>query len=333
MAKSLVTGAAGFIGRRLVESLLTAGDEVVCLDRFSSHRPDVFDGTPVEVVRGDVRDPATADRIMCNVDRVFHLASAVATRSLKESRSINVDGTRNLARAAAARITPPVFLYVSSLAAAGPNSSPATEDGPCAPVSRYGQTKLEAERALQELSDRLPVTVVRPPCVFGPGDRNLLTLYNIIKRGWNLVVFKEFSYSYLSVADLVPGVMRAAAVGKRLPPGPNPRRTGYYYLTDPESVTFLQLAEKIAVTLGRTRVRHIHVPAILAWAVGAAGEASLRLAGRRAFLNLDKIREGVSGSWLCDGTRARQELSFAPAVDLLTRLLETKNFYAELGWL
>ncbi len=333
MTRSLVTGGAGFIGQRLVETLLAAGDQVVCLDHFSTHRPNMFDSQQVEVVRGDVRDRQSAEQAVASVDRVFHLAAAVATKSLEQSRSVNVEGTRNLATAAAACSNPPVFLYVSSLAAAGPSELPATESGPCAPVSHYGRTKLEAETLLQGIAERLPITIVRPPCVFGPGDRNLLALYQTVKRGWNVVLSKKFCYSYLSVTDLVSGMVVSAAEGERLAEGENPTRQGLYYLTDPEAVTFPQLAEKIAATMNRTQVRHVQIPRVLGWATGGVGEAVLRLTGRRVFLNLDKIREGVSGSWHCDGTRAKEQLNFAPAADLMTRLQETKDYYDKVGWL
>ncbi len=291
------------MGQALIRALLRRGDEVVCLDHFVSHSPAAWQSTSVRLVQADVRDRRAAADALPGVDCVYHLAAAVATRSLAESRSINVEGTRNMAEAAAALAHPPTFVFVSSLAAAGPHESEAVESGACFPVSHYGRTKLEAEQALGHMADRLPITIVRPPCVFGPGDRNLLSLYQTVRRGWNLVASRQARFSFLHVEDLVSGLLLAADSGTRLTSGDDPDRRGLYYLTDPTPVTFVVLAEMIADTM-HCKVRHVRIPGPLLWIVGALGESVLRLTGRKTFLNLDKVREAFGGSWYCSGARA-----------------------------
>jgi nucleoside-diphosphate-sugar epimerase len=281
---------------------------------------------------------------------VIHLAASVSTRSAALSTSINVGGTRALAAAAAQADRPPTLIYVSSLAAAGPvfdarqsaNQQPpsveaARESDPCHPVSLYGRTKLEAELVLHEFAGRVPITIVRPPCVFGPGDRNLLTLYYAVRSGLNAMLSKTFRYSYISVTDLVPGMIAAAETGKRLTE--HPADQGIYYLTDPQAVTFVELADMIAASMDeigiarRRPLRHVRIPSTIGWLAGGCGEVMMRGFGKRVFLNFDKVREGVSGSWVCDGSRATQELSFAPAADLATRLVETAIDYQQSAWL
>ena len=333
MTRSLVTGASGFIGRRLVQELLDRGEEVVCLSHRATNRPDFFDHPSITNLVADVRDREAIAGAMKHVDRVFHLAAAVATKTLEQSHSVNVLGTENLAKAAAAETKVPVFVYVSSLAAAGPSNHAVTEVEPCKPVSHYGRTKLEAETKLSAIAASLPVTIVRPPCVFGPGDRNLLALYQTIVKGWNVVLSKDFRYSYLSVDDLVIGMLDAAESGKRVLGPEDAEKQGLYYLTDPQAVTFPELAELIAETLGGVKVRHLKIPKSVGWIAGAFGEAALRFAGRRAFLNFDKIREGLGGSWVCDGGRAEKELAFTPSADLRSRLQATTDFYKQSQWL
>lgn len=333
MSRTLVTGAAGFIGVHLVEALLRHGDEVICLARPRKNPPEVFSDRRVEVVGADIRDRDTIVSAMRGVERVFHLASAVATKSLETSRSTNVDGTSILATVAAEQVNPPVFVYVSSLAASGPGDRVAREFDDCRPVSHYGRTKLEAERILHSLSHRLQISVARPPCVFGPGDRNLLALYQTVIKGWNLVLSKDSRYSYVSVEDLIPGMLKVAESGKRLRTIDDDQRQGIYFLTDSQAVTFPELAEKIALTLGSGRVRHFRIPQAVGWIAGGIGEVGLRYFGRRAFLNLDKIREGLGGSWVCDGQRAEDELGFRPASSLEDRLQSTTNFYRQANWL
>lgn len=328
MTKTLVTGAAGFIGVHLVNALIERGDQVVCLARKRPQLPECFSHSQVTYVSGDVRDRSAVEQAINGVDRVFHLAAAVATKSLDTSREINVEGTRLIAEAAASQAEPPLLIYVSSLAAAGPGDRVACEADDCHPVSHYGRTKLEAESVLHAISARLPVTIVRPPCVIGPGDQNLLALYKTVIKGWNLVLSKEFRYSYISVEDLVPGMLLAAERGRRLRTSDDAERQGLYYLTDPQAVTFPELAEMIAETLGGSRrVRHLQIPRTLGWIVGGVGEVGLRCFGRRGFLNLDKIREGCGGSWVCDGQRARVELGFTPSKPLFERLQSTTESY------
>lgn len=332
MAKSLVTGGCGFVGQTLIRALLDRGDDVVCLDHFFSHSPEIFKHTNVQLVKADIREREPVAGAMKGVDCVYHLAASVAPRSLAESRSINVEGTRNMAEVSADLPNPPVFVFISSLAAAGPNEEASVESGSCSPVSHYGRTKLEAEDVLRNMAARLPVTILRPPGVFGSGDRNLLSLYKTVRRGWNLVASLHARYSFLHVDDLITGLMAAAVVGARLAPGDDPERQGLYYLTDPVPVTFVELADMIADTMN-CKVRHVRIPRPMLWTLGAFGESILRLTGRKTFMNLDKIREAIGGSWYCDGTRATHELDFAVASDLPTRLADTKAFYDEVGWL
>lgn len=366
MNRSLITGAAGFVGRRLVADLLARGDQVIAVDRFSRFDPHQIDWTqppppflspgrtvsappPISVSRGamperlsvvqtDIRDTDAITRVMGGVDRIFHAAAAVSTQSLTLSRSINVDATEAIAKAATSQPTPPVFVYLSSLAAAGPSDVAVKESDDCHPVSHYGRTKLEAEFRLHGLAGELPITIIRPPCVIGPGDRNLFALYQTVRAGWNLVLTKTARYSYISVVDLVPALLTASERGRRLE-GLNeagqiePQSIGTYYLTDPKPVTFVQLADMIAATIQKDRVRHVRVPEMIGWMIGGYGEVMLRVLGRRVFLNLDKIREGVAGSWVCDGTRAAEELSFAPAADLATRIEQTTQSYRQAGWI
>ena len=161
----------------------------------------------------------------------------------------------------------------------------------------------------------------------------MLGLYRMVQRGWNSVISRSFRYSFLHVDDLVGGLMASAEMGQRLSEKDDPDKRGIYYLTDPQPVTFVELADLIAETIAVANVRHIVMPKPLCWTVGAIGEAVLRLSGRKTFLNLDKIREGVAGSWVCDASRARAQLGFEPPYKLATRLEQTTEYYRSEGWL
>ncbi len=332
MARVLVTGARGFIGHRLVQTLVAQDFTVVCLDRTPPQH-DALEGLPVRRVTGDIRSPEMWHDALRGVECVYHLAAATSPRSLAASRDINVEGTRKLVQQASRQPAPPVLVYVSSLAAAGPHPEAVTETSACHPVSAYGRAKLEAEAVLNEFAAQLAITVVRPPCVFGPGDRNLLSLYKTVQRGWNFYTHGDYRYSFLHVDDLVAGLMAAGQRGSRLRGACDLQRQGLYYLSDPQAVTFPELATLIGTSLGRDRVRHVLVPRPIGWTAAAVGEIVRWVTGRRVYFNVDKAREAYGGSWMCDATRARQQLDFAPAASLAERLEETRISFRSAGWL
>jgi nucleoside-diphosphate-sugar epimerase len=252
---------------------------------------------------------------------------------MAEARAINVEGTHTLATVAAAQTRPPVFVYVSSLAAAGPSSTMLSETAPCHPVSYYGRGKREAEQALEGFADRLRVTIVRPPCVFGRGDRNLLRLYRLVRHGWELHSHPRYQYSFLHVDDLAHGLIAAATHGQRLLPPPNDTRAGVYFLADPQPVTFPALSMLIAQCLNVPRVRHVRVPHAAAAIPALFGELMQAILRRRVYLNRDKVREAYAGSWSCDPARAMRDWGFAPACSFAERLAQTHQSFQADGWL
>ncbi len=145
--RSLVTGASGFIGRRLARELVRRGDEVACLVRRTS-RTAPLSGLPVELVVGDLGDPGSLDAAVKGRDRVFHLAGVVQALDEADFDTANTRGTANLV-GACLRAAPGLkrFVFVSSIAAAGPSGPgrPVVETDAPKPVSAYGRSKLAAE--------------------------------------------------------------------------------------------------------------------------------------------------------------------------------------------
>jgi dTDP-L-rhamnose 4-epimerase len=171
----LLTGGAGFIGQHLARTLVDGGHEVVALDsllpQVHADPASAVAAFPGDLVPGDVADPAAWDAVPA-VNAVVHLAAETGTaQSMYESdrhRRVNVGGTA-LAGAFAARSGVPL-VSVSSRAVYGDGrpDRPSYEDDPHRPVSVYGETKSEGERVLAGLD--VPVTIVRPQNVIGPGQ-------------------------------------------------------------------------------------------------------------------------------------------------------------------
>jgi nucleoside-diphosphate-sugar epimerase len=336
--KITVTGGAGFIGKRLVERMLGLGHEVTCLVR-NNPRKEALEKLGATLVPGDVTAPESLPKAVAGAEVVFHLAGVTKAFSRQEFFRVNVDGSRNVAQACAAQPNPPVLVQVSSLAAAGPAPAerPSREaDSPC-PVSRYGESKCKAEEAVLESAAKAPITIVRPPIVFGPGDRDALEWYRSVTKGVHIVPsLTERRYSLIHVDDLVTGLWLAAtrgsrAVGKAVTPEASNR--GCYYIASGEMPTYAELGRLVAESLQRHGVRVVRVPELVGWAVAAISETAARLRQKPAILNLDKLREATAGSWICDASRARSELGFEPGATLQQRLAETGRWYREAGWL
>jgi nucleoside-diphosphate-sugar epimerase len=323
MSRVLVTGAAGFIGRHLVRRLVEQGDTVRCLLQ-DPRRRRVFGSLPVECVAGTLGDADSLARAVRGVNVVYHLAGATLPTRLKLYQTINGLGTRNLAQVCAMQAEPPIVVYVSSLAAAGPafTGRPLTEDCAPHPVSEYGRSKLAGERYLRDVASRVPVTVLRPPGVFGPGDHYTLRLLQMARSGIALVPGREANpLSWVYVADLVEALTVAADRGRRLAPSDHvPDDEGVYFIALDAPASIIDALRIAATVEGRSAPRVIHVPEALV-RLGAQFNALLtRLTGATFWLNPDKVCEALAGAWTCDPGKARRELGFACATDLFSGL-------------
>src|SRR5207248_3276260 len=167
----------------------------------------------VEFAPGAIEDPASLGPALDGVDAVVHVAGIVKARKPADFFAVNTQGTRNLLDAAVARGGLRRFVYVSSLAAVGPSAdgTPVPDDAEPRPVTHYGRSKLEAERAVLAAADKLPVTVIRPPMIYGPRDRETLAFFTSIRNGLLPMTGDGMNtLSVIYVEDCASAVVRAA---------------------------------------------------------------------------------------------------------------------------
>lgn len=316
-----------------MRQLLASGYEVsAVLHRDRS--PNPFDHD-VRVFRADVTQPETLVGPLDDCELVIHLAGCTLARTKRDFDVVNRLGTLNVARHCAARQTPPRLLFVSSLAAAGPAQAgrPLRESDRPQPVSAYGRSKLAAEQELLRVADRLPVQIVRPCSVFGDTDRYMLGLFKAAKAGWVVLPGRETaSYSLIQVDDLARALMHVATRGETAAHDPS-AHSGVVFLAHGPPMTFPQIASVVSGTLGTGTARTIHVPAVFCWGVAAANSAASRMLGVRPLLNLDKMREGMAGAWMCDTSRLTDDLGFEFQVSLRERIQQTAESYRDKRWI
>src|SRR3990172_2848019 len=176
--KALVTGATGFIGSHLTEELIRRGYSVTCLVRKASS-PRWLDGIEATMVCGDCEDEGSLNGLSADFDYIFHLAGLTKAKRDDDFFRANSGGTENLLRVLSRKARRlKRFLYLSSLAAVGPSEdgAPLSERAAPHPVSSYGRSKREGEEINLRNRDRIPVTILRPPAVYGPRDMDFYLL-------------------------------------------------------------------------------------------------------------------------------------------------------------
>jgi dihydroflavonol-4-reductase len=327
-ARVLVTGATGFTGAALVRKLVAQGAEVRGIARPSSNTESLAD-LPIQWLRGDIFDPDLVQQAVAGVHYLFHLATPYREAKLPDSafHQVHVQATQHLAQAASAQPNFQRFLHISTVGVHGHiDHPPADETYPFHPGDVYQETKVEGEQWIRSFAAQtgLPLTVVRPAAIYGPGDRRLLKVFKMVHRGWVPVVGKgNHLYHLIHVEDLADFLIHAAV---------HPQGLGEVFICgNPEAVSYRQMVEIIQGTY-QAPVRWIRMPAAPLFALGDAMEWVCKPLGleppiyrrRVAFFTKDRA---------FDTRKMRRLLDFTPAYSDQEGLQTTARWYVEQGWL
>ena len=325
----LLTGATGFIGSHLAEQLHQKGYDLRLLVRSTSNLQWV-EHLPIEKVVGSLSDIDSLKKGAEGVDYVYHIAGVVAAKNRQGFFKGNVDATRNLLEAVR-QVNPGLkkFIHASSLAAVGPAMAEdrlVDESFPFRPITTYGESKAEAERIVTEYGKDLPVTIVRPPAVYGPRDVGVYTFFQVVAKGFApLIGFGRKVVSLVHVNDLVNGFILA---------GESERSTGEaYFISSEDLYTWEEVGETAARAMGKKRVRYLRVPhSVIYIAAGISGFMG-RFQKKAPILDLEKGRDITQAFWICSVEKAKQELGYAQNVSIKDGVEETVNWYQEKGWI
>lgn len=318
----LITGASGFIGRRLRDALLDQGVDVVALRRASSPEPKKGRSAPIDYA--DVESLVAvfeAER----PTHVFHVAGATKGVTYDDFAQANVMPTVNLLEAARRVGGLQRFVLVSSLAAWGPSSpdTPHTEMDEPRPVEFYGRSKLEAERALE--ASGVPFTIVRPGGVYGPGDVDYFELFKTAAKGFNFYFGNRQRWmSVIYVDDLVRMILDAAVSTASVNRG--------YFAADGEPVTWQAFQQKVVDAADR-KVWDVDVPEVFVGLAAWGGELMSRIDGKPRLANRQKATMGKQVAWTGAIEAARKDLGFEPAVLQEEGVRRTMSWYRDNAWI
>lgn len=324
--RAFLTGATGFVGSHLAEALLRRGAQVTCLARASSDPRFLPEGARLERAGLDA-SVETLARLIGGHRVVYHVAGAVRALRYQDFLAANATAVERLLEACLrSSPRPERFVLVSSLAACGPAAALARVDErqTPAPVSDYGRSKLEGERAALRFRERLSVTIVRPTAVYGPRDRELLPVIQLARRG--LLTSSggpEQVVNFCHVEDIVEGIRLA---------GEERVESGSTFLLGAErEVSMASLAAMLSRIFERP-VRVLPIPRGLIAAAALGAEAWAALRRRPAMLTRQKLPE-LCASWRLDLGAARSRLGYRPRWELEVGLAATIAWYREAGWL
>jgi dihydroflavonol-4-reductase len=323
----LVTGATGFVGINLVHSLLEKGYSVACLVRNTSDTR-ILQNLPVQLLQGDLNDLSAIRALGASLHTVYHVAGAIKAANRHQFFQINQAGTCNLLETLT-KTNPGLnrFIYISSLAAAGPSAAnrPRTENEPASPISWYGESKLAAENEVLQFKNAFPTTILRPSAVYGPYDREIFLIFRMIKFGGLVTPGRNVrQFSLIHVSDLVNAMIQTGESAD--PTG------GIYHISRPEIYLWDDVGQAIAKELGKS-FRRICLPEWMAKTAGLAGDFWTSITKRTASINSQKVRELLEPSWLCDSSSAHKQLGFNPTMDLESGIRSTIRWYKNQGWL
>lgn len=292
-----VTGGTGFVGSHLVRLAVAAGHEVRALTR----RPQPVQ-PGVTWVAGDLTHPAD---LCTGADAVIHLAGVINAPDPAGFFEGNVAGTATMIAAAEADGVRR-FIHVSSLAAREPG------------LSAYGASKAASERLIEDSG--LDWSIVRPPGVYGPGDRETLALFQLADRGVALIP-SDGRVSMIEASDLSRALLALAAA-------PGTRAT--HELSDGHPLSQRELAQAIGVAVGK-RITALKVPG---WAMGVAARGATALARMRdqqSRLTPERARYLAHPDWVTRGDNLAA--LWRPEVALADGLRATADWYRSAGWL
>lgn len=314
MSTVAVTGATGFLGRHVVAALAARGWRLRLLVRQAPLDAGWREAEP-EIVLGSLSDRSALARLVDGADAVLHLAGLIKAPGEAEFMRVNREGSAALAEIVAAQAPSAHFVQVSSLAARSPE------------LSAYAASKRAGEDVVRERLGVGRLSVIRPPAIYGPGDRETLSFFKL--GGGAFIPLPQRPAARFA---LIHAEDAAAALVARLEAGPSGRVEA---LSDnrPAGYAWREILEAAAASVGNDDPRFLPVPAWALKGVGAALGAAARIGLSSSIVNAGKIRELLHEDWAVRDAERLHLPAQGARYDLVAGFMHAASWYRGAGWL
>jgi dihydroflavonol-4-reductase len=325
----LVTGATGFTGQVLTQKLVAMGCHVVAIARASSKRQDLSH-LPIEWVEGDVFNSAVVERACKGVEYIFHVAAAYREAKISDETYslVHIESTKLLAERVVRSEGFKRFVHISTVGVHGHiDEPPANEEYRFNPGDIYQRTKAEAEKWISCFAKEsgLPLTIIRPAAIYGPGDQRLFKLFKMATRKFFPLFGKGQGLYHLIHVDDLTDVFITAAL--------SPQALGEVYIAgNPHPSRLEDIARTIAQEVGNSSLRFVRFPAWPLFLIADICEAVCKPLGiepplyrrRVAFFTKDRA---------FDTSKLREQLGYQYTYSVETGLRETARWCVENNWI
>jgi nucleoside-diphosphate-sugar epimerase len=306
-----VTGATGFVGRKLVPQLAAAGWRVRLLMRRDPVVPEWL-GVEPQIVAGDLLDAGALARLVDGVQHVVHVAGLIKAARRRDFFAVNAAGSEALALAMTRYAPEAHLLHISTIGAREPQ------------LSDYTASKRAGEDAVRRVLGA-KATVLRPPAVYGPGDRETLLFFQLGRgRFIPLAGPAAARAAMIHVADLV------AVMAAMLPASDG----GVWTAADdhPQGYSWAEVFAEAARAVGNSRARLFHAPAALLRGIALAGDVG-RLFGNANMICTQKLRELRHRDWTVNPREHARPAGWTPRFTLQQGFADAVRWYRAAGWL
>ncbi|WP_422361558.1 NAD-dependent epimerase/dehydratase family protein [Reichenbachiella sp.] len=328
----LITGATGFIGKFLVDYALEEKLNVFASVRKSSNKSSLADKN-VQFIELDLTSEQSLITALNDfasthgtIDYVIHNAGITKTTDNSAYDLVNFSYTVNLIKALEGTgQTIKKFTLISSLAASSPGEGDQMIkiDQIGDPVSAYGWSKKKAEDYIEQ-NCSLPYVILRPPPVFGPGDKDMFPVFDLVNKNLELYVGGNLQLlSFIYVKDLARGIVKATI---------SEIKNKKYFLSDNGQYDNQQFNALIKKYLNKKTLK-IKLPLFVVYVVAFFSEIYTRISGNLSQLNIEKIKELKCSNWMCDSRDFYKDLALEPKYTLYEGIQETIDWYRKEHWI
>ncbi len=325
---SVVTGANGFVGSHLVDLLISKGHKVKCVVRASSNLK-WLEGKNVEIATCGLFDKKGLGDVLTGVDYLFHVAGVVKAKKEEGYFKGNVETTRNLLNVLL-KVNPNIkrVVVVSSQTAGGPSvdaNTPKKESDPAEPITTYGRSKKAQEDLAKEYMDKLPISIVRAPAIYGERDTEIYLVFKTYKQGlFTLIGFNDKKLSLIHVADLVHGLYLCTETEKAIGQVYNIGSDVYY--------SWPEIGEEMGKSFNKKAIT-VRFPHSIVYTFAAIAQFFAVFSSKAATFNLEKAKDFVQSYWTLDVTKAHEDLGYRQIVSISEGINRTIFWYKENKWL